>query len=278
VLGTAAVSIAFHLVGVDWLSVFLFVLACVLWLPLALVFVARVVRHPWHSLYGTGPALAATALLAVRCSLQGWQSVAAVVLLEAAVLWAVLLARGLLVGALPATAATQVLALLTATLGGALGSRWLLWPAVSVLCLGLLLHGYALARAFGARQLLGNLGEQWLTCGVLALAATVSAESATLAGHEALRVVGEVLLGLAVAWYVVLLGCEALWPRLSYDVQRWATVFAMGMTAVAALTTGAGTLGRTLLWPAIAVWALVAMGAARQSVRRPEAGRGRMGP
>ncbi|NBM16845.1 hypothetical protein [Streptomyces sp. GC420] len=283
VLATVALSLALHGLGVDWLSVPLLVLACALWLLLALTTAEHFVRHPWDGAFDTRPALtalAATALLVTRCSLQDWQAVAAVLLLEAVVLWLVLLphlARGLPETALSGALATQGLALSAATLGGQTDSAWIRWPALALLCFGVLLHGYGLARAFDARRFTEGGGEQWLTVAVLAVAATTAAGLDALSGHVALRVLGEVLLGLAVASYVVLVCCEALWLRLHYDIGRWVTAFALAMTAAAAPATGAETLGRVLLWPAIAVWIAVAMGGVLSAARRPALWRGRMG-
>lgn len=92
--------------------------------------------------------------------------------------------------------------------------------------------------------------------------------------HDVLRTVTLVTLGLALAWYAVLVGCELLSPRLPYDVRRWATVFPLGMTAVASLSVSTAadipalwTCGKLLLWPALAVWAVVATGAVRAARR-----------
>ncbi|MEU4348906.1 hypothetical protein [Streptomyces sp. NPDC023838] len=81
--------------------------------------------------------------------------------------------------------------------------------------------------------------------------------------HQALRTATLVLLGLALAWYAILLTAEVVRPRPYYDVRRWASVFPLGMTAVACLSTGAAphvrglhTLGVVLLWVAVAAWVL----------------------
>lgn len=88
--------------------------------------------------------------------------------------------------------------------------------------------------------------------------------------ETALRTTTLVLLALDLIWYVVLLGGEIVRPRPGYDLLRWATVFPLGMTAVAALSTSAATgvgwldsLGRVLLWIAVAVCLLTAYGFAR---------------
>ncbi|MET8429228.1 hypothetical protein [Nocardia sp. NPDC004860] len=74
--------------------------------------------------------------------------------------------------------------------------------------------------------------------------------------------------------FYALIGAEVIRFRPGYNVRRWATVFPLGMTSVAALSTGAGlslswarTLGRELLVVAIVVWLLVA--AELAATRRP---------
>ncbi|MGJ5753855.1 SLAC1 family transporter [Streptomyces puniciscabiei] len=76
------------------------------------------------------------------------------------------------------------------------------------------------------------------------------------------------LLVLEPVGYVVLPAAEAARPRPGYHVLRWATVFPMGMTAVAptAVATALDVPwldwpGRVLLWVAVAVWLAVAAGA-----------------
>ncbi len=63
------------------------------------------------------------------------------------------------------------------------------------------------------------------------------------------------VLAVALAWYAVLVVCEVLRPRPSYDGRRWSTVFPLGMTAVSAMTVSRAcdvpwlwTLGEVLLW------------------------------
>ncbi|MBW8821456.1 MAG: hypothetical protein JF598_25430, partial [Streptomyces sp.] len=130
-------------------------------------------------------------------------------------------------------------------------------------------------------------GDQWIAGGALAVSALagsklIAADSARLYlwnddDHGVLRAVTVALLVLGLAWYAVLLVAEFLRPRLRYDARRWATVFPMGMTAVAALSVSATvdvpwleTLGEVLLWLSVAAWSAVAAGAvvsARAAVR-----------
>lgn len=61
------------------------------------------------------------------------------------------------------------------------------------------------------------------------------------------------------------------WPRLAYDVRRWATVFPVGMYAAMSFTIEQvsgdrwiGDFARTWTWVAVGVWAAVASGAVRR--------------
>jgi tellurite resistance protein TehA-like permease len=81
------------------------------------------------------------------------------------------------------------------------------------------------------------------------------------------------ILAVAFAWYALLVYSEISRPRTGYDGRRWSTVFPLGMTAAAAMTAGTVShlhwlkvLGEVLLWPAIAVWAVVAVGAVRHAL------------
>ena len=91
------------------------------------------------------------------------------------------------------------------------------------------------------------------------------------------------LLVLDLAWYAVLLVAEFVRPRPRYDARRWATVFPMGMTAVATLSVAADvdvpwleTPGEVLLWISVAAWSAVAAGAGGAAVCAQAAGAARM--
>ncbi|WJV46632.1 hypothetical protein [Streptomyces flavofungini] len=167
--------------------------------------------------------------------------------------------------------ATQGLAVLAATLCVAGEGDWLGEAALACFALGLLLYAYALLR-FDFRQTVTGAGDHWVAGGALAISALAASKLTasplwTGTGHDVLRTLTFVLLGLALAWYAVLLAAEVARPRFHYDARRWATVFPLGMTAVAALTTGVvadvpwlRTLGRVLLWVGVAVWGLVWVG------------------
>jgi hypothetical protein len=157
--------------------------------------------------------------------------------------------------------ATQALVVLAATLGGTA----LAWAALLFFCLGLVLYVYALVH-FDVRQVGQGLGDQWVAGGAMAISALAGSKLVTspvFTGtlHQALRVVTLVLLCIAFAWYVVLLAAEFLRPRLHFDIRRWATVFPLGMTGVAALSVAAAehyswlhTPGQVLTWIGAVAW------------------------
>ncbi|MFJ7906668.1 hypothetical protein [Kitasatospora sp. NPDC096204] len=94
--------------------------------------------------------------------------------------------------------------------------------------------------------------------------------------HSTLRAATWVLRGSALAGYAVLLTAELRSPRPAYDLRRWATVFPLGMTAVAALVAATATgvdwprpLGRVLLGVAAGAWLLRAAGFLAAASRWP---------
>nr|WP_308402315.1 tellurite resistance/C4-dicarboxylate transporter family protein [Streptomyces sp. AN091965] len=279
VMATGIISVGLHLTGHEVLSKLFLVLAALLWLLLAADFVGLLVRDRarWTAAAITPPALtavAATTVLGTRLSLLDWQGAALALLLVAALVWPVLLLavvrhwrrRGMPGGVFLVCVATQGLAVLAATLCLAGEGDWLGDAALACFVLGLLLYGEALLR-FDLRQVWRGAGDQWVAGGALAISALAGSKLMAVPRYEGLRAVTYVLLGLALAWYAALAVAEAAAVRLRYDVRRWATVFPLGMTAVAALSAGAVAdvpglrlLGRVLLWVAVAVWGLVWVG------------------
>lgn len=289
VMATGIVSIGLHLTGHEVLSRIILVPASLVWVGLAADFFVRLVRERerWRADAGTPAsvaAVAATAVLGTRFSALGWQTLAAVLLALAAVLW-----PGLLVTAvrhwrrrMPGSVflccvATQGLAVLGATLAAAETTQWLAHAALVLFWLGLVLYGFALSR-FEVRQVLEGNGDHWVAGGALAISALagsklVAADSARLYlwnddDRGVLRAVTAALLVLDLAWYAVLLVAEVARPRLRYDARRWATVFPLGMTATAVLSVAAALdvpwlkgPGQVLLWIAVAAWVAVAVGA-----------------
>ncbi|WP_225991331.1 SLAC1 family transporter [Actinomadura montaniterrae] len=140
-----------------------------------------------------------------------------------------------------------------------------------VLGVGLLLFRHEMA----AEALLALMAVAWLLAGALSISALACAKLAAAAGAPApppLEALMLVILAAAFAWYLLLACAEAARPRTGYDGRRWSTVFPLGMTAAAAMTAGTvsglhwlDVLGRVLLWPALAAWSVVAVGAVRHA-------------
>ncbi|MEU6435256.1 tellurite resistance/C4-dicarboxylate transporter family protein [Streptomyces albidoflavus] len=294
VMATGIVSVGCHLVGAEVVSRVLLGVAAVGWVVLVGVFLGHFFgeRERWWAESRTAASLtgvAGTAVVGTRSVLLGWTEVGWVLLGVAAVSWVGLLPQVVrrLGRRVPGSAyltcvATQSLGVLGATLAAATGVTWPLPVAVVLLVVGFGLYVLVLLH-FDFHQLKEGAGDHWVACGALAISALAAgkltaASGAPLKWAEPLRpwllAVTLVLLLAALAWYAVIAVAELRWPRLGYDPRRWATVFPLGMTAVAALTAagevGPATsgwlepLGRVLLWVAVAVWALVAAGLARR--------------
>ncbi|MFF3519539.1 tellurite resistance/C4-dicarboxylate transporter family protein [Streptomyces albidoflavus] len=294
VMATGIVSVGCHLVGAEVLSRVLLGVAAVGWVVLVGVFLGHFFgeREQWWAESRTAASLtgvAGTAVVGTRSVLLGWTEVGWALLGVAAVSWVGLLPQVVrrLGRRVPGSAyltcvATQSLGVLGATLAAATGVTWPLPVAVVLLVVGFGLYVLVLLH-FDFHQLKEGAGDHWVACGALAISALAAgkltaASGAPLKWAEPLRpwllAVTLVLLLAALAWYAVIAVAELRWPRPGYDPRRWATVFPLGMTAVAALTAawevGPATsgwlepLGRVLLWVAVAVWALVAAGLARR--------------
>ncbi|MEU9994114.1 tellurite resistance/C4-dicarboxylate transporter family protein [Streptomyces sp. NPDC050848] len=286
VMATGILSVGFHLTGRETVSRVLLCLAVLVWLLLACDFASRLLRSRprWVAEADTPPALtavAATTVLGVRVAVLGWTTAAAVLLALSAVLWAPLLAavlthlrRRMPGGVFLICVATQGLVVLGATLAVSAGD-WLARTAMVFFVLGLVLYAAALFR-FDFHQVAEGAGDQWVAGGALAISALAGSKLlatgvwAGTGAHTALRTVTLILLAGDLAWYLVLLGAELLRRRPGYDVRRWATVFPMGMTAVACLSTSAATavgwldgLGQVLLWIATAAWLVTFVGTVR---------------
>nr|WP_275106762.1 tellurite resistance/C4-dicarboxylate transporter family protein [Nocardia brasiliensis] len=279
VMATGIVSVGLHLTGFEVVSLSGLVLAAVVWLVLVFDFAERLLRNRsrWLSEADTPPALtgiAATTVLGTRLAQLGLLGVAAVLLAAATLVWPVLLnavlrqARRRMPGAVfLVCVSTQGLAVLAGTLALAGAGDWLILATAVFFSLGLLLYVGALAR-FDVAQVWTGAGDQWIATGALAISALVAsklvaAHQLTGGMHGLLRIVALIVLGLNLIGYAVLLVAEVLRPRPGYDIRRWATVFPLGMTAVAALSTGAAVgvpalhlLGELLLVVAVGAWAL----------------------
>ncbi|MFI8949287.1 tellurite resistance/C4-dicarboxylate transporter family protein [Streptomyces sp. NPDC053750] len=289
VMATAIVSVGLHLTGHEILSRIALLLACAAWLTLAANFVYLLLaeRVQWVTRAGTPGALtaiAATTVLGTRFSLLGWWLLAAALLALAALLWPGLLllvvrhwGRRMPGAVFLGCVATEGLAVLGATLSAATSTAWLAHASLVPFWLGIVLYLIALFR-FDLRQVARGSGDHWVAGGALAISALAGAKLLAAAGtgmylwnaddHAVLHDVTVFLLALDLAWYVVLLAGEIVWPRIRYDVRRWSTVFPLGMTAAATLSVAAvvdapwlDAPGRALVWIAVAAWLAVAAGA-----------------
>ncbi|WP_019547572.1 tellurite resistance/C4-dicarboxylate transporter family protein [Streptomyces sulphureus] len=297
VMATGIVSTGCLLVGFEVLSAALFAVGAAVWVAVAAVMLVRFVRQRRRWLdearkVGALTGVAGTGVLGVRCAFAGFQTAAWVLLAFSAVLWVVLLpaavrhtARRVPGAAYLTCVATQSLAVLATTLWlTQRGPTWPLWLALGAFVLGLALYVQVLVH-FDFSEVRNGKGDHWVACGALAISALASARltGATAPGgawagwpHAWLRFVTLVLLAAVFAWYAVLVVAEIRWSRPQYDTRRWATVFPLGMTAVATLTTAPlfapdalTEAGRLLLLVAVVVWFLTAAGATRAAFRTP---------
>ncbi|MBL1074123.1 tellurite resistance/C4-dicarboxylate transporter family protein [Nocardia sp. 2] len=280
VMATGIISVGLHLTGNDVLSKIFLALAAIVWLVLAADFGYGLLfdRSRWRAEAVTPPALtavAATTVLGTRLALLGWHAVAVLLLIVAVAAWPVLLItvirhwhRRMPGAAFLVCVATQGLSVLTATLALEDVADGLMPAALMLFLLGLILYVAALVH-FDFTQIWRGEGDQWVFTGALAISALAASKLVawhrwTGADHTALRGTALVLLTANLLIYVVLLTAELVRFRPGYNVRRWATVFPLGMTAVAAMSTGAATgihalhtTGKLLLIVAVAVWALV---------------------
>ncbi|OIJ67422.1 hypothetical protein WN71_012580 [Streptomyces mangrovisoli] len=290
-MAVGIMSIGLRLTGYEVLSGIALVLACATWLGLAVNFAVRLLgeRERWMAEAATPGALtsvAATAVLGARFSLLGWQPLAAVLLALSALLW-----PGLLLTVvrnwqwrMPGTVflgcvATEGLAVLAAVLAAARSSEWLAHTALVLFWLGLVIYCLALPR-FDRRQVIEGAGDQWIAGGALAISSLAGSRLLAVDDSIAylwndddagvLRYMAVALLVLDLCCWAVLVVAEAARPRLRYDELRWATVFPMGMTAVAALSIAdvddvpwLHDLGQALLWVSVLAGVVVAAGAVR---------------
>ncbi|MEV0246938.1 tellurite resistance/C4-dicarboxylate transporter family protein [Nocardia sp. NPDC050712] len=279
VMATGIISVGLHLAHADLASRVGLGIAVAGWVVLAADFADRLLWHRsrWETEAATAPALtgvAATTVLGTRLSLAGAQGLAVLLLVIALAAWPVLLVlvirqwnRRMPGAAFLVCVSTQGLAVLTATLAQAGAGDWLMPVALVFFCLGIPLYAAAFTH-FDLGQIWRGAGDQWVAAGALAISALAASKLVawphwTGVPHTVLRVVTLVLLGLCLVGYVILLAAEVIDRRPGYNIRRWATVFPLGMTAVASLSTAAAldipglhTLGIVLLVIAVAVWVL----------------------
>lgn len=283
VMGTGIVSIALLLDHHDTLSDILLLIDASIWVALAWLLSAKAIvgperfegdlSHPTALI-----SIAGTGVLGTRLTLLGWSTVGTVLLVIALVVWLGLVPMVLRHWRTPTigasfmlTVATESLALLAAALADADHAAWLLYAALVPFCLGLGFYAFVLSR-FQFRELGVGIGDHWVTGGALAIS-TVTAGQIALAAHDigaltgvlgALKTIALVLWCLTMCWLPALLAAEALRPRLRYTVQRWSTVFPVGMYVACSFVVGNVTqtkgitdFARVLVWVAVAVWLVV---------------------
>ncbi|MFG1811332.1 tellurite resistance/C4-dicarboxylate transporter family protein [Streptomyces sp. NPDC049040] len=291
VMATGIISVGMRRLGHPVLSGITLVLAAVVWAVLAAAFAVRLGldRAGWQMVAASPPgltAIAASCVLGTRLSLLGWQTVAGILLALSAVVCPWLLVSVLRHWKGPAPGvvflvcvAAESLAVLAITIALAEDSDWLAWAALVCCAAGIPLYAQALCR-FDFREITAGAGDQWIAGGALAITALTASKLAaspvwTGGAHSALRTGTFVLLALDLAWCAVLAAAEVARPRPRYDLRRWSTVFPLGMTAVAALSTSDVTgarwphgIGTVLLWVAVAAWLLTAAGSAAAANRR----------
>jgi len=294
VLATGVLSVGLHLTGYEILSRIALALAGASWLGLAADFVVRLLRERerWTA-EARSPdsltAVAATTVLGTRLSDLGWQPLAEALLALAVALWLGLVhpvvrrwRRGMPGTVFLGCVAMEGIAVLGAALAAAVGVAWLAHLALVFFWFGLVFYLAGLC-CFGPRQVATGAGDQWIAVGGLAVSVLAGARLLAAAhsglylwsddDNGVLRSVTVGLLVLASACVCVLVAAELRWPRPRYDVRRWATVYPLGMTAVAVLSvaTALGVPwlrgpGQVLLWITVAGWCAVLVGAARPAL------------
>jgi tellurite resistance protein TehA-like permease len=232
--------------------------------------------------------VAATAVLGARLVLLGWDLGAIVLLVLAVLLWLFLLAPVLRAWSTPTvgvslllTVSTESLAALAAAVAIPLHLLWLAAAALAPLVLGLVFYAFSISR-FDRRQLAVGRGDHWITGGALAISTLAAAEIAialeaarALMGiADALQPATLVLWALSLAWLPVLIAAEARHPRLCYGLERWSSVFPVGMYAVCSFATasacgigGIEGFARVWVWLAFATWLLVLVAALGRGAR-----------
>ncbi len=286
VMATGIVSVALYYQGFQTLSRVLLAVCALTWAILGALVVSALLidfRHAREE--ATRPAaltaVAGTAVLGVRLTLLGWSWAGWALLVISAALPALLLPALARAGPLPRTGgsflvvvAVQSLAVLAATLGSSTVRTWPALVALAPFVVGLAAYPVVLAR-FDVSELRHGAGDHWVSGGALAITTLSCAQIAHALSvsrgptglHDPLRIASLVLWGMTMAWLPALIAAEIRWPRPSYDVARWATVFPLGMYSVMSTATGsvAGVdglvqFGHVAAWVAFAAWAATAVG------------------
>ncbi len=283
VMGTGIVAIGLGLDGQALISHAILAIAGLAWVLLGLLLVGRSIwRRGRVRSEARSPAaltgVAGTAVLGTGLTLLGWLWAGEVLLGLSLCLWLVLLGPVLRNWATPTVGAsfvlvvsTEALPVLAATLAVATRAAWLAWAGAIPWGLGLVAYLFVLSR-FDLRQLARGRGDHWVAGGALAISAlatgrlalAASALGADRALQDALGYAALAVWLAAMAWLPALLLGEVRWPRLTYDVRRWSTVFPVGMYAACSFITGQAAhappllaFARAWVWFGMVVWVVV---------------------
>jgi tellurite resistance protein TehA-like permease len=290
VMATGIVSIDLSSAGRETLSRVLLCIGTAVWLVLGALLVARaVLDRPRALREATSPAaltgVAGTAVLGTRYTLLGWRWAGVTLLVVAFGIWLVLLGPVLRHWATPTVGvsfvlavATQALAVLAATLATSEDARWLVDAALAAFALGLAFYAFVISR-FDWRQLVMGRGDHWVSGGALAISALAASKIALAAKDLGVisstpKIAQLVLWAAAMVWLPALLGFELLFPRLEYDIRRWATAFPLGMFASCSFAVGAAVdaagitrFARIWVWVAFALWLVLFTALVRRCAR-----------
>ena len=289
VMACGLVSIDLSTIGQQVLSLALFWFATAVWLLLVVRVASSLARAVTES---KGPAMlgsvTATAVIGTRFAASGDRAVGAVLLAIAAAALAALAGPVITHWTTPATGtsfllsvATQAVAVLSAIVAASYRAGWLVGAAGLLWLAGLVCYVVVVGQ-FDLKSVATGAGDQWVAGGALAIAALaagkITVAGATLKGfggwHDPLAMTTLVLWCLAMAWLVLFVVSEVAWPRLTYDVLRWATVFPLGMYAASGFVTGQITgiegiteFAKAWTWVVFAVTMVVLAGLARRTWR-----------
>jgi len=179
------------------------------------------------------------------------------------------------------TVALESIAVAAADVDRAWGSAPVAVVAVAVWLVGLVANvpvAGLLARRIAARRLDGRLvaGDHWVAMGALAIASVAAVSLAIACRASSLDGIAGGLHGAAVVLWVACCGLAlglialevvlALRPGTkAYRLERWATVFPLGMYSLAGSLAGVETVGAVAFWVALTAWATVAAGLLRSA-------------
>ena len=211
--------------------------------------------------------VAATCVLGTRLAMAGWRAAGVAALVVAVALIAALL-PGVVRSLGPSVRGSAFLVVVAPVAVAVLVAK-LDWPralAVVPLVAGAGLYGFVLRR-FDLAELVRGRGDQWVAGGALAIGALAAAQAGL--GTPSL-----VLWAVAMLWLPALVWGELRRPWRAYDLERWATVFPLGMYAAMSFAVGRVegrswilSFARGWMWIAVAGFVLTATAAVVTQVR-----------